>query len=256
MLRCVWCVCRACLAVSLLWQVWVPNEIEAQYVLFLQALFQRITVPVGRHVGKTDEELNAVPIFEEDPSYVPGSGQMVHNFRLRDLAEIESLVSADGTLAIDGVDSENVKNVQVEPTAAMMKLAKANAKAQAKEEKAKEPRAPAPAPQPAVGADEEDKARARREARAREAQLAEEAGRKKRLDAEAAERAREAAVSSASANHHPTPSPTPALRYFAEQASGHRQHWPPGGGGGGGGGVFVVGGGGGGGGRRRFIVFT
>ena len=45
-------------------QVWVPRESEDQYVLFLQAVFDKITTPVNGHT--LEEDLSLVEIFGID----------------------------------------------------------------------------------------------------------------------------------------------------------------------------------------------
>eukprot|EP01043_Picozoa_sp_COSAG02_P074889 COSAG02_NODE_15193_length_1195_cov_0.950730_2_plen_275_part_01 len=84
----------------------MPSEV--QYTLFLEALFDQIAtvLPESVYAEASVDELRVAPIYER-----LSDGTKIHNFRLRRLPDILSLVGSDGYLNIEGVDSENVENI-------------------------------------------------------------------------------------------------------------------------------------------------
>jgi Ca2+-binding EF-hand superfamily protein len=89
--------------------LWVPTESEAQYVRFLDVMFQNISYPCNGHTREEDPKaLTKVPVIE--PRVVDTRGNLVPNFRLRALDDVESMIMGDGSL--DGFDANSIAGLE------------------------------------------------------------------------------------------------------------------------------------------------
>ena len=88
--------------------LWVPTESEKQYSRFLDVMFQRICCPCNGHTQDEGRALEKVPVIE--PRVVDSRGNIVPNFRLRPLDEVESMILGDGTL--DGFSAHSIEGLE------------------------------------------------------------------------------------------------------------------------------------------------
>ena len=72
-----------------------PEEVESNFVLFLQAVFKATAVPRDHVEHYSAAELETLDVFEDVAKSRP-------NFKLRPLGTVETLVQADGTINLTG----------------------------------------------------------------------------------------------------------------------------------------------------------
>ena len=82
--------------------VWVPVEEERSYVMFLDGVFGAITQAINGH--EMDLQTDTLPVFDDEDNAVP-------NFKLKLLEKCLSLVSEDGSLKIDNLESVNAQDI-------------------------------------------------------------------------------------------------------------------------------------------------
>lgn len=118
--------------------LWVPTESEKQYSRFLDVMFQRICCPCNGHTQDEWSTMEKVPVIE--PRVVDSRGNMVPNFRLRPLDEVESMILGDGTL--DGFSAHSIEGLEAAERARAQAEERRKARRQEQEKKrlAEEPR--------------------------------------------------------------------------------------------------------------------
>ncbi len=88
--------------------LWVPTESEKQYSRFLDVMFQNICYPCNGHKQDEGRALEKVPVIE--PRVIDSRGNLVPNFRLRALDDVESMILADGHL--EGFDAQSIAGLE------------------------------------------------------------------------------------------------------------------------------------------------
>lgn len=111
--------------------LWVPTESEKQYSRFLDVMFQMICRPCNGHTQDEGRELEKVPVIE--PRVVDSRGNLVPNFRLRPLDEVESMILGDGNL--EGFDAQSIAGLEAAERARMKAEARREAWRQEQERK-------------------------------------------------------------------------------------------------------------------------